>query len=100
MWSSEPRALAARTCPHSRSHSLRPTRPCSHLRLRETLNTVLGNAGKEQWLQLRSILAKDQSLAEDALALIKTAFVTSQKRCNNIALLDIIACLALEDNAS
>ena len=77
-----------------------PARRGRYLRLREALDAVLGDACEEQRLQLGSALAKDQSLTEDALALVKTAFVASQKRCNNIALLDIIAGLALEDNTS
>ena len=66
--SSGPHLPAPASHPHARR-----TRK---LHLCEALDTVLGDARKEQRLQLRSILAKDQSLAEDALALIKTAFVT------------------------
>ena len=44
-------------------------------RLREALDAVLGDARKEQRLQLGGTLAKDQSLTEDALALVKTAFI-------------------------
>ena len=47
------------------------------VRLRETLDAVLGDACKEQRFQLGSALAKDQSLTEDALTLIKTAFVAA-----------------------
>lgn len=52
------------------------------VRLREALDAVLGDACKEQRLQLGGTLAKDQSLAEDTLAFIKAAFITGQKRCN------------------
>ena len=45
------------------------------VRLREALDAVLGDARKEQRLQLGGTLAKDQSLTEDALALVKTAFI-------------------------
>ena len=92
MWSSEPRALAAARLPCQLPARIR------YLRLREALDAVLGDARKEQWFQLGSALAKDQSLTEDALALVKTAFVAGQKRCNDIALLDIITGLALKDN--
>ena len=46
-----------------------------YLHLREALDAVLGDARKEQRLQLGGTLAKDQSLTEDALALVKTAFI-------------------------
>ena len=52
--------------------------PAAHARklhLREALDAVLGDARKEQRLQLGGTLAKDQSLTEDALALVKTAFI-------------------------
>ena len=52
-----------------------PARRGRDLRLREALDAVLGDARKEQRLQLGSALAKDQSLTEDALALVKTAFI-------------------------
>ena len=52
-----------------------PARRGRYLHLREALDAVLGDARKEQRLQLGGTLAKDQSLTEDALALVKTAFI-------------------------